>query len=87
MALNGFNIKTKINEKKDEILKYMKEIDEFTYFKIQYGDWFYYIKEENDKLTKHNQKLLENDIFNPNLSASYKCDNIIMKFLSKKKGG
>ena len=85
MALNGFNIKTKINEKKDEILKYMKEIDEFTYFKIQYGDWFYYIKEENDKLTKHNQKLLENDIFNPILSASYKDDNIIMKFLSKKK--
>ena len=63
----------------------MKEIDEFTYFKIQYGDWFYYIKEENDKLTKHNQKLLENDIFNPILSASYKDDNIIMKFLSKKK--
>ena len=85
MALNGLNIKTKINEKKDEILKYMKEIDEFTYFKIQYGDWFYYIKEENDKLTKHNQKLLENDIFNPILSASYKDDNIIMKFLSKKK--
>ena len=86
-SLNKNNIKTKINDIKKEILEYLKEIDELTYFKIQYGDWFYYLKEENDKLTKHSQKLLENDIFNPILSASYKNDNIIMKFLSKKDGG
>ena len=86
-GLNKNNIKTKLNEKKREILNYMEEIDNLTYFKIQYGDWFYYLREENDKLTKHSQKLLENDIFNPILSASYKSDNIIMKFLSKKDGG
>ena len=86
-GLNNNNIKTKLIEKRKEILKYMKEIDELTYFKIQYGDWFYYLKEENDKLTKHSQKLLENDIFNPILSASYKNDNIVMKFLSKNDGG
>ena len=86
-VLNKNNIKTKLNEKKREILNYMEEIDNLTYFKIQYGDWFYYLREENDKLTKHSQKLLENDIFNPILSASYKNDNIIMKFLSKKDGG
>ena len=81
------NIKTKINEKKKGIFKYLKDIDELTYFKIQYGDWFYYLKEENDKLTKHSQRLLENDIFNPILSSPYKNDNIVMKFLSKKDGG
>ena len=86
-GLNKNNIKTKLNEKRREILNYMEEIDNLTYFKIQYGDWFYYLREENDKLIKHNQKLLENDIFNPILSASYKSDNIIMKFLSKKDGG
>ena len=86
-GLTKNNIKTKLNEKKREILNYMEEIDNLTYFKIQYGDWFYYLREENDKLTKHSQKLLENDIFNPILSASYKSDNIIMKFLSKKDGG
>ena len=85
ITLNGFNKnQTKINEKKNEILKYMKEIDEMSYFKIQYKDWFFYLKEENDKLTKHNQRLVENDIFNPILSASYKDDNIIMKLLIKK---
>jgi len=86
-GLNKNNIKTKINDKRKEIIRNLKDIDELTYFKIQYGDWFYYLKEENDKLTRHSQKLLENDIFNPILSAAYKNDNIIMKFLSKKDGG
>ena len=86
-GLNRNNIKTKINDKRKEIIRNLRDIDELTYFKIQYGDWFYYLKEENDKLTKHSQKLLENDIFNPILSAAYKNDNIIMKFLSKKDGG
>ena len=86
-GLNKNNIRTKIIEKKKEILKYLKDIDELTYYKIQYGDWFYYLKEENDKLTMHNQQLLENDIFNPILSSSYKSDNIVTKFLSKKDGG
>ena len=86
-GLNRNNIKTKIIDKRKEIIRNLKDIDELAYFKIQYGDWFYYLKEENDKLTKHSQKLLENDIFNPILSASYKNDNIIMKFLSKKDGG
>ena len=86
-GLNRNNIKTKIIQKKNEILNNLKDIDKLTYFKIQYGDWFYYLKEENDKLTKHSQKLLENDIFNPILSAAYKNDNIIIKFLSKKDGG
>ena len=76
------NIKNKILSKRNEILEHLRDIEELTYFKIQHNDWFYFIKEENNKLTKHNERLLENDIFNPVLSSSYSKDYIIQKFLT-----
>ena len=76
------NVKNKIISKRSEILNHLKDIEELSYFKMQYNDWFYYIKEENNKLTKHNERLLENDIFNPILSSTYSKDYIIPKFLT-----
>ena len=62
-------------------LKYIKDIDELIYFKTQYRDWVDYIKKKKDK---NSSKYLENDIFNPILSASYYKDNLLDKFLSTK---
>ena len=66
-------------EKYNEILKYIKEIDELIYFKTQYKDWVDYISK---KKVKTSTKYLENDIFNPILSSSYYKDNLLDKFLS-----
>jgi len=66
-------------EKYNETLKYIKEIDELIYFKAQYKDWVDYVSGKSGiKSTKY----LENDIFNPILSASYYKDNLLDKFLS-----
>ena len=81
--LNKDNIKLKIVQKKQEILKTLKEADEFIYFKIQYGDFFYFT-EEMECPMKQREKFLENSIFNPILSSTFKNDNIIQKFLSNK---
>ena len=56
-------------------------IDELTYFKIQYREWFYYAK-QNQRLVKNNPFIFENDIYNPILSSSYHKDSIIEKCLS-----
>ena len=58
--------------KYNETLKYIKDIDELIYFKTQYKDWVDYISKKKVKKTT---KYLENDIFNPILSASYYKDN------------
>ena len=63
----------------NETLKYIRDIDELIYFKTQYKDWVDYIT--NNK-TKTSGKYLENDIFNPILSASYYKDNLLDKFIS-----
>ena len=47
-----------------ELLMCVREIDEIIDFKIQYKEWFSFIKKGN-KLVKNNPILLENDIFNP----------------------
>ncbi len=65
--------------KYNETLKYIKDIDELIYFKTQYKDWVDYISKKKVKKTT---KYLENDIFNPILSASYYKDNLLDKFLS-----
>ena len=65
--------------KYNEILKYIKDIDELIYFKTQYKDWIDYISK---KKFKKGTKYSENDIFNPILSASYYKDNLLDKFLS-----
>ena len=62
-------------------LNYIKDIDELIYFRTQYRDWVDYISKKKDKKSS---KYLENDIFNPILSASYYKDNSLDKFLSTK---
>ena len=67
--------------KYNDTLKYIRDIDELIYFKSQYRDWVDYISKKKDKKST---KILENDIFNPILSASYYKDNLLDKFLSTK---
>ena len=67
--------------KYNETLKYINDIDELIYFKTQYKDWVDYISKKKIKISS---KYLENDIFNPILSASYYKDNLLDKFLSTK---
>ena len=64
-----------------ELLMCVREIDEIIDFKIQYKEWFSFIKKGN-KLVKNNPTLLENDIFNPLLSSTNYKDSLIEKFLS-----
>jgi hypothetical protein len=66
-------------EKYYETLKYIKEIDELIYFKAQYKDWTDYV---SGKSGVKSTKYLENDIYNPILSASYHKDNLLDKLLS-----
>ena len=68
--------------KYNETLKYIRSIDEIIYFKTQLRDWVDYVT--TDKNKKLNVRNLENDIFNPILSASYYKDNQLEKFLSTK---
>ena len=79
--LNIGNLSENFLESYNDIKSYLKDIDDITYFKIQYKEWFYYIKKGN-KIMKNNLTLLDNDISNPLLSSSYKKDSIIQKFLS-----
>ena len=67
-----------------ELLMCVREIDEIVDFKIQYKEWFSFIKKGN-KLVKNNPTLLENDIFNPLLSSTNYKDSLIEKFLSTNK--
>ena len=73
--------RTEFLSKYNETLKYIKDIDELIYFKTQYKDWADYISKKKIKISS---KYLENDIFNPILSASYYKDNLLDKFLSTK---
>ena len=67
--------------KYNDTLKYIRDIDELIYFKTQYKDWVDYISKKKDRKST---KILENDIFNPILSASYYKDSLLDKFLSTK---
>ena len=58
-------------------------IDELTYFKIQYREWFYYAK-QNERLVKNKPKIFENDIFNPILSSTYYKDSPLEKCITSK---
>ena len=82
-ANNLKNIHENINNFKIRIYDYIDTIDELTYFKIQYREWFYYAK-QNNRLVKNNPKLLENDIYNPILSSAYIEDSILEKCISSK---
>ena len=77
------NLDDDINELKTIIYDYIDTIDELTYFKIQYREWFYYAKQKNH-IVKNNPKIFENDIYNPILSSTYHKDSILEKCISSK---
>ena len=72
-----------INTLKNKIYEYLDSIDELTYFKIQYREWFYYAR-LNERLVKNNPKIFENDIYNPILSSTYHKDSLLEKCISSK---
>ena len=78
---NGPEIQVDFMQQYKELLMCVREIDEIIDFKIQYKEWFSFIKKGN-KLVKNNPTLLENDIFNPLLSSTNYKDSLIEKFLS-----
>ena len=86
-AINDNNvpeIQVDFMQQYNEILMCIREIDEIIDFKIQYKEWFSFVKRGN-KLVKNNPTLLENDIFNPLLSSTNYKDSLIEKFLSTNK--
>ena len=66
----------------NEILEFIRDIDELIYFKIQYKEWFYFRKK--DDLITTNSKLYKNLMFNPILFSAYHKDDLMNKFLSRK---
>ena len=68
---------------KNRIHESLDSIDELTYFKIQYREWFYYAK-QNERLVKNNPKIFINDIYNPVLSSTYHKDSLLEKCISSK---
>ena len=81
--INYNNLDNKINQLKNRIHESLDSIDELTYFKIQYREWFYYAK-QNERLVKNNPKIFENDIYNPVLSSTYHKDSLLEKCISSK---
>ena len=66
----------------NEILSYLKDIDELIYFKIQYKEWFYFVKKNS--VMKKQSDLYKNLLFNPVLFSPFHKDDIMNKFLSRK---
>ena len=66
----------------NEILGYLTEIDELIYFKIQYKEWFYFIKK--NAVVKKQSELYKNLMFNPILLSPFYKDDIMNKFLTRK---
>ena len=81
---NAPEIQVDFMQQYKELLMCVREIDEVIDFKIQYKEWFSFIKRGN-KLIKNNPTLLENDIFNPLISSTNYKDSLIEKFLSTNK--
>ena len=82
---NGRKIKKEEDQffiKYNEIWEFLKDIDELIYFKIQYKEWFYYIKKNS--VFKKKSDLFKNLMFNPILFSCYHKDDIMDKFLSRK---
>lgn len=77
------NIQNNINILNRRINEYLDSVDELTYFKIQYREWFYYAK-HNERIVKKNPQIFENDIFNPVLSSTYYKDSLLEKCISSK---
>ena len=69
-------------QKYNEIMQYIRDIDELIYFKIQYKEWFYFRRK--DKLVSSQSNLYKNLMFNPILFSAYHKDDLMNKFLSRK---
>ena len=76
-------IQADFNQQYQEVLLCVKEIDEIVDFKMQYKEWFSFIK-KGKKLVKNHPILLENDIYNPLMSYTNNRDSLVEKFLSTK---
>ena len=81
ILLISIEIENRIDNLKKKIFEDLDCIDELTYFKIQYREWFYYAK-LNDRIVKNNPAIYENDIYNPVLSSTYYKDSILEKCIS-----
>ena len=85
-CINNQNIQNeKINEfelKLNSINKFMKDIDEIIYFRIQYKEWFYFLKKNVKIISKSN--LFKNLMFNPILFSAYHKDDLMNKFLARR---
>ena len=82
---NGRKIKKEEDQffiKYNETWGYLIDIDELIYFKIQYKEWFYYIKKNS--IFKKKSDLFKNLMFNPILFSPYHKDDIMDKLLSRK---
>ena len=79
--INMNEIDNRIKNLKKKIEEELDTIDELTYFKIQYREWFYYAK-QNERIVKNNPAIYDNDIYNPVLSATYLKDSILEKCIS-----
>ena len=74
--------KNNFYHKYNDILSYIKDIDELIYFKIQYKEWFYFRKK--DAIVSTESKLYKNIMFNPILFSAFHKDDLMNKFLSRK---
>ena len=73
--------KNEFEIKKNSIREYIKDIDEVIYFRIQYKEWFYFIKKDAQIISS--SKLFKNLMFNPILFSAYYKDDLMHKFLSR----
>ena len=74
--------KNEFERKRNSIYKYIKDIDEIIYFRIQYKEWFYFTKKNVQIISE--SKLFKNLMFNPILFSAYHKDDLMNKFLSRK---
>ena len=84
LELNGNNYTRNDDffQKYNEILEYIRDIDELIYFKIQYKEWFYFRKKDN--LISNKSNLYKTLMYNPILFSAYHKDDLMHKFLSRK---
>ena len=79
--INIYELENHLKNYTKKIYEYLNNIDEITYFKIQYREWFYYAK-HNNRIVKNNPLIYEYDIYNPVLSSTFYKDSILEKCIS-----
>ena len=74
--------RNEFERKYNSINKYIKDIDEIIYYRIQYKEWFYFTKKNLQIISESN--LFKNLMFNPILFSAYHKDDLMNKFLTRK---